>query len=216
MLLFRSCIAFFVRNSSDSTTVLWIDRFFGTDHAGQMYAHRFKELIFELFTLSGAVIVGDFLPWLRWTTHVSGSVRHFKKVKANMDAFLQEFLDVKKNGAKMDTARGEDLVDILLATPDESGNGNLDDDAIKGVIQDMLLAGTDTSSNTVEWAIAELLRHPHVMNKLQAELDAVVGTERIVTETDIPNLPYLQVSDSFVSIFATFHRLKRNLDAFSC
>ncbi len=55
----------------------------------------------------------------------------------------------------------------------------------------MLLAGTDTAANTVEWAIAELLRHPHCAKKLQAQLDEVVGKDRIVTESDIPNLPYL-------------------------
>lgn len=157
-----------------------------------MYAHRFKTLIFELFTLSGTLIVGDFIPWLKWTSYVTGYERHLKKVKADMDAFLQEFLDVKKNGVAVDASRGEDVVDILLAQPSESGDGKLDDDAIKGVIQDMLLAGTDTSSNTVEWAIAELLRHPEVTRKLHAELDAVVGTSRIVAETDLPSLQYLQ------------------------
>jgi cytochrome P450 family 1 subfamily A polypeptide 1 len=55
----------------------------------------------------------------------------------------------------------------------------------------MLVAGTETSSNTVEWAIAELIHHPEYAKKLYAELDEVVGRERVVNETDIPNLPYL-------------------------
>ena len=59
-------------------------------------------------------------------------------------------------------------------------------------MQDMLTAGTDTTSNTVEWAMAELIRHPHCMKKLQEELDAKVGKERIVTEADIAKLSYLQ------------------------
>lgn len=59
-------------------------------------------------------------------------------------------------------------------------------------LQDMLLAGTDTSSNTVDWAITELLRHPECMQKLQGELDAVVGKERVGAEADIPNMPYLR------------------------
>jgi cytochrome P450 len=59
-------------------------------------------------------------------------------------------------------------------------------------LQDLLLAGTDTSALTVEWGLAELLRNPIVMKKLQTELDTVVGKDRIVMETDLPNLPYLQ------------------------
>lgn len=140
--------------------------------------------------------MGDFIPRLRWVTYASGYMRYVKKVKVTSDAYLQEFLDVKKNGATADDAnRTQDLVDILLAQPSESGDGNLDDDAIKAVLQDLLLAGTDNSSITTEWAISELLRHPDAMNKLRAELDNVVGTDRIVTESDVPNLPYLQVSD---------------------
>lgn len=56
----------------------------------------------------------------------------------------------------------------------------------------MLLAGSDSSSNTVEWAIAELIRHPEIMKRLQAEIDGVVGKERTVSETDIQCMPYLQ------------------------
>lgn len=56
----------------------------------------------------------------------------------------------------------------------------------------MLIAGTDTSSSAVEWAISELIRNPECMEKLQGELDTVVGKDRVVSETDFPNLPYLQ------------------------
>jgi len=53
-----------------------------------------------------------------------------------VDTFLQEFLDIKKSGEnKGDESKVEDFVDVLLAQPNESGTGNLDDDSIKGVIQ---------------------------------------------------------------------------------
>lgn len=59
-------------------------------------------------------------------------------------------------------------------------------------MQDLFTAGTDTSSSTVEWAIAELLRHPKVLSKIQQELDSVVGPSRLVAESDLPQLTYLQ------------------------
>ena len=40
--------------------------------------------------------------------------------------------------------------------------------------------------------MAELLANPHVLAKLQAELDQVVGLERCVELSDIAHLPYLQ------------------------
>uniref|UniRef100_A0A0A9EEN5 Uncharacterized protein n=1 Tax=Arundo donax TaxID=35708 RepID=A0A0A9EEN5_ARUDO len=40
--------------------------------------------------------------------------------------------------------------------------------------------------------MAELLTHPEAMTKARAELDATIGTARLVEESDITNLPYLQ------------------------
>jgi len=55
----------------------------------------------------------------------------------------------------------------------------------------MIYAGTDTSATTVEWAMAELMTHPEILEKAQQELDAVVGSARLVQESDLPNLPFL-------------------------
>lgn len=56
----------------------------------------------------------------------------------------------------------------------------------------MLFAGAETQSTTLEWAMAYLLRAPEVMQRLQTELDNVVGTHRVVQESDLENLPFLE------------------------
>lgn len=61
-----------------------------------------------------------------------------------------------------------------------------------GFGQEMLIAGTDTSTTTVEWAMAELIVHPEAMKRVQDELDKIVGDNNIVQESDLPNLPFLQ------------------------
>jgi flavonoid 3'-monooxygenase len=43
----------------------------------------------------------------------------------------------------------------------------------------------------VEWALAELIRHPDVLKQVQRELDIVVGKDRLVTESDLPRLTFL-------------------------
>ena len=58
--------------------------------------------------------------------------------------------------------------------------------------QDLFLAGTDTTSDTIEWAMAELLHNPEKMVKAQRELQEVLGKDGIVQESDISKLPYLQ------------------------
>ena len=60
------------------------------------------------------------------------------------------------------------------------------------IIQNLFTAGTDTSASTLEWALAQLINHPDIMKKAKEEIDQVVGGKRLVQESDIPNLPYLQ------------------------
>ncbi|CAI0464935.1 unnamed protein product [Linum tenue] len=56
----------------------------------------------------------------------------------------------------------------------------------------MITAGTDTSATTIEWAMSLLLNHPNILTKARAELDDVVGNNRLVEESDYAKLPYLQ------------------------
>ncbi|PWA96070.1 geraniol 10-hydroxylase [Artemisia annua] len=58
--------------------------------------------------------------------------------------------------------------------------------------RDLFVAGTDTTSNSLEWAMAEVLRNPHTMAKAKEELKDVTGKGKLVDEADISRLPYLQ------------------------
>ncbi|KAL3676862.1 hypothetical protein R1sor_026810 [Riccia sorocarpa] len=53
------------------------------------------------------------------------------------------------------------------------------------------VGGTDDISVTIEWALCELLKDSCILEEAQAEMDSVVGRERLVNESDLPNLPYL-------------------------
>lgn len=55
----------------------------------------------------------------------------------------------------------------------------------------MILAGSESSATTVEWAMAELMANPSIRKQAQEELDRVVGNARLVQEADLPNLPLL-------------------------
>jgi indole-2-monooxygenase len=57
----------------------------------------------------------------------------------------------------------------------------------------MFEAGTDTSYMTLEFAMAELIRKPHLMKKLQEEIRrSVPKGQEMVTEDDLPNMTYLK------------------------
>ncbi|KAE8662396.1 Cytochrome P450 81D11 [Hibiscus syriacus] len=56
----------------------------------------------------------------------------------------------------------------------------------------IIMAGTDTSSVTIEWAMANLLNHPLVLKKARDEIDSLIGEENLIEESDVPKLHYLQ------------------------
>ncbi|KAL0426495.1 UNVERIFIED_CONTAM: Iridoid oxidase [Sesamum latifolium] len=58
--------------------------------------------------------------------------------------------------------------------------------------QELFFAATETTSDTVQWAMAELLRNPKSMRRLKTELYQVVGKSKPVQEDTLNELPYLQ------------------------
>lgn len=58
--------------------------------------------------------------------------------------------------------------------------------------QELFLGGTDTAARLIQWAMAEILSKPNILERLRQEIDSVVGKTRLIQETDLPRLPYLQ------------------------
>lgn len=56
-------------------------------------------------------------------------------------------------------------------------------------LQDLFAAGTDTSTSTLKWAMAEMLRQPEIMRKAQVELAEFIGKGKPIEETDVSRLP---------------------------
>ena len=70
----------------------------------------------------------------------------------------------------------------------------LNDDQIISVLMDLFAAGFETSSTTVYWGLAYLVKYPDIQHQLHEELDLVIGRERLPTLSDIASLPLLQAT----------------------
>ncbi|KAK1305236.1 Cytochrome P450 93A2 [Acorus calamus] len=106
------------------------------------------------------------------------------------DAIIEGRLRVIR-GNKREGASG-DFLDTLLRTMERgSSEVELTMDHIKGLLLDLLVGGSDTTSITMEWAMAELMHNPDKMKKAQDELHNVVGDDNIVEETHLPKLKFL-------------------------
>nr|DAD26816.1 TPA_asm: hypothetical protein HUJ06_028284 [Nelumbo nucifera] len=92
---------------------------------------------------------------------------------------------IVKQRRKNDDHSKNDFLQVLL----DSGFSDPQIDAM--LLQETFGPGSDTSTSTIEWAMAELLRNPEKLVKVREELDRVIRRSNNVKESDLPNLPYL-------------------------
>jgi cytochrome P450 len=56
----------------------------------------------------------------------------------------------------------------------------------------MFVGGTETTSTTLEWLMAELIKNSNIMKKAQEEVRRVVGKKPKIDENDINQMDYLK------------------------
>jgi cytochrome P450 len=61
------------------------------------------------------------------------------------------------------------------------------------ILQDVFVAGTDTTATTIEWAMSEMMKNPSVREKAQAELRQTLRGKKIISESDLHELNYLKL-----------------------
>ncbi|KAL5983149.1 hypothetical protein ACLOJK_017231 [Asimina triloba] len=161
---------------------------------------QLKEMVWEILEVVGAPNLADLIPALKLFDPQGLKKRVWKSVKKFDDFFeklIDQRLEERKKGVKINENGRLDMLDVFLDYRSEKKDDELKEFSrvdIKGMLSDMFVAGTDTSSSTVEWGMTEILKKPEIYKKIMAELDQVVGKERFVEETDVPKLTYFQAA----------------------
>jgi len=104
----------------------------------------------------------------------------YKAVDKNL-AFYHEAVRVRQE--RIDSCEGEpeinDFVDAYLVhrktDPETYSLGELDN-----VLDDLFIAGTDTTSTTMTWAVVYLVNNPDIQQKIHEEIMREVGTEEVM------------------------------------
>nr|GMD97661.1 angelicin synthase-like [Ipomoea batatas] len=133
-------------------------------------------------------IVGKFMAMARMENMV--------KVLDNIfDPIIKEGVRIvcEKSGSTTKDDEKKDFLQILLELKnrDDNAGKSLDFQAIKAMLLDIVIGGTDTTATMVEWIMTALLDNPEIMKKVQKELDEIVGMTSIVEEVHLPKLKYL-------------------------
>ncbi|KAJ3692775.1 hypothetical protein LUZ60_011870 [Juncus effusus] len=129
----------------------------------------------------------DFFPILA-RFDLQGVQKQMEVLKERFDRIFEGLIEKRKRlGGKK-----EDFLRFMLRLEKEGDkNTPFTMTHVKGILMDMVTAGTETTSNTLEWAMAEMLKNPEILKIAQEELDRVVGKENIVQESHLPQVHFL-------------------------
>lgn len=156
---------------------------------------EFYDAMNRFMEWAGKPNVADFMPWLKWLDPQgikAGMAKDMGRAMRIAEGFVKERLEERKLRGEMRTTN-----DFLDAVLDYEGDGKegphkISSQNINIIILEMFFAGSESTSSTIEWAMAELLRQPESMKKAKDEIDQVVGLNRKLEENDTEKMPFLQ------------------------
>ncbi|XP_029935908.1 cytochrome P450 [Myripristis murdjan] len=146
---------------------------------------KFIVSVGEMFRLSQLVILfpkstWPYLPF--WKQFVAAWDYLFKVAE---ELVQQKIDDVQEKLQLGQPVEGEYLTHLLLSE-------QMTVTEILGSITELLLAGVDTTSNTISWTLYHMAKEPEIQEKLYQEVISVCPGEKVPTSDDIANMPYLK------------------------
>uniref|UniRef100_UPI003AAE8D86 cytochrome P450 2J6-like n=1 Tax=Centroberyx gerrardi TaxID=166262 RepID=UPI003AAE8D86 len=163
-------------------------------HRFEYADERFRKLIRKFDTalqIEGSIwaqLYNSFPLLMRCLPGPHQTVQHiWNDVKDLIRAELKEHKD------NWDPAEPRDYIDCYLAEIQTSkGDAQTTFDEVNLVIcaLDLFVAGSETTSTTLRWAFLYMAKYPEIQEKVQAEIDRVIGQSRQPSMADRTNLPY--------------------------
>ncbi|MFT5683745.1 MAG: cytochrome P450 [Myxococcota bacterium] len=99
----------------------------------------------------------------------------YRRAVLALDAAAREIIAARREAMERGEDGGNDLLSMLLEARDPETGEGLSDQALRDEVLTMLLAGHETTANSLAWTLILLSRHPDVARKVEAEVDAVIG-----------------------------------------
>ena len=162
---------------------------FGRDEGGSGEFMQQREALLDhvswIFANANATNLADYIPWMKFLPN--NAIREAIQQSEIGAAIINTLVEGARNRPGLDLSAPTCLVEVMLA---EVETGEIESDMINDLCMDLLLAGTDTSTQTVSWTLLLLANRPEVQAKVHEELDRVIGPDTLPTVDDRTRLPY--------------------------
>ena len=132
------------------------------------------------------------VPWWRWFPRAAD--RQLARSVAAVNAAIAGFIaDARARLAADPASRAQppNLLEAMIVAADAGGSG-VTDREVAGNVLTMLLAGEDTTANTLAWMLDLLYRHPEALRRAQAEVRALALDSSAFTPEAMAALNYLE------------------------
>ncbi len=144
-----------------------------------------SEAMNTLFHIADNRLKRIFIPPIWIPTAENRSLKQaINTTKTRLDGIIQER---RRTGED----KGDLLSMLIMAQDDETGLGMTDIQVFHEVLA-LFAAGHETTANTIAWTLYLLSQNPDAMQKLQHEIDSVLGKRRATME-DLRQLPYTDI-----------------------
>uniref|UniRef100_A0A667XN57 Cytochrome P450, family 2, subfamily P, polypeptide 6 n=1 Tax=Myripristis murdjan TaxID=586833 RepID=A0A667XN57_9TELE len=162
------------------------DRYEYSDKQYQTILQEMNELVY----LEGGVWAQFYsmLPWLM--KRLPGPHQRIFTLTNKILDFMK--IKIREHREDFDPCSPRDYIDCFLAEMGEveDPDSGFDLENLCYCTLDLFAAGTETTATTLHWGLLYMIYYPHIQEKVQAEIDSVVGSSRQPSMTDRENMPY--------------------------
>jgi cytochrome P450 len=135
-----------------------------------------------------------FAPVPRWRWFPTDADRALVRSVAEVNVAIEGFVAQARARLRDEPDRRthpQNLLEAMLVAADEPASG-IDDEQVSGNVLTMLLAGEDTTANTLSWMIWLLFHHPDALARARDEVRAVCGGTAVPDLDQIARLDYVE------------------------
>ncbi|KAJ9560357.1 hypothetical protein OSB04_005517 [Centaurea solstitialis] len=162
-------------------------------------SRKLKKITTKLFEVLNHFYYADSTPALGWIDWISGANSRLKGFVKELDELMEATVEERVAGRRKTDGGGggdgdvEPFIDALIRIQKDGVDGiSLDRGVVKALIMDAYFAGTETMASTLQWIMAELLTHPQILKKAQAEVRKIVDGKQHIMDEDLEKMKYMK------------------------